>query len=136
MANYYCTCRTNYFKVTDEDKYKELFENLEAEDIIEDFTEETEDGTILHGFGCYASIDYPSKEDEYDFDEFIKGIQSILPDDEAFMFFESGHEKLRYVVGYCTVVTNKEIRYMSLDNWAKTQAKEILGEDFTTSTTY
>ena len=38
MANYTAASRTNYFRVTDEDKYSELFSNLTSEDIINDFT--------------------------------------------------------------------------------------------------
>lgn len=136
MANYYGTVRTNYFRVTDEEKYKKLFENLCSEDDIHDFSETSEDGTILHGFGSYATIDYPIEEDEYDLDEFIRQLQTILPNDEAFMLFEAGHEKLCYVGGYCTVATNKEVYYMSLDTWAKDKAKELLGDDFETQTMY
>lgn len=134
MANYYATCRTNYFRVTDEEKYKELLEGLVAEDTIHLFTKVTEDGVLYHGFGCYGSIDYMTENDEYEFNEFLLKMQSVLPDDEAFMYFESGYEKLRCVTGWCAVVTNKEVRSMSLDNWAKEQAKMLLGDNFETET--
>lgn len=39
MANYECTSRTNYFRVTDEDAYAKPFENLCSEDNIEKFTD-------------------------------------------------------------------------------------------------
>ena len=29
MANYECVSRTNYFRVTDEEKYQELFQNYQ-----------------------------------------------------------------------------------------------------------
>ena len=57
MANYMATARTNYFRVTDENRYSELFDKLYCEDSIEDFTE-NKDGIIYHGFGAYGSIDY------------------------------------------------------------------------------
>lgn len=138
MANYNATSRTNYFRVTDEEAYAKLFARLCAESNIEDFTEE-KDGIIQHGFGAYDSIDYKESDDEnaeYDFDEFLEKLQKILPEDEAFMYFESGYEKLRYVSGYVTLCTRNEIHSMSLDTWAKQKAKELLGEDFETKTDY
>ena len=134
MANYMATARTNYFRVTDEDKYSELFNGLCSEDNIEDFTKE-KDGVIYHGFGSYDSINY-LVDDEYDFDEFLIELQKILPDDEVFIYMESGYEKLRYVVGFVVVVTSKEIKSMSLDTWAKEQAKQLLGSGFETETEY
>lgn len=47
MANYECTYRTNYFCVTDEEKYKKLISKLSGD--FEDFTED--DTPDLHGFG-------------------------------------------------------------------------------------
>ena len=148
MANYMATARTNYFRVTDEEKWQELFNGLCCEDEIHDFTEDRE-GVKYHGFGAYASIEYMSKvyiegeteEDgyddyEYDFDEFITELKKILPDDEAFVYMEAGNEKLRYVTGFVMVVTNKETKSMSLDSWAKEQAKLLLGENFETKTEY
>ena len=137
MANYMAVTRTNYFRVTDEDRYKELFEMLTGEDNIEDFTKRTEDGVILHGFGCYGDVEYYDEEnDEYDFDEWLSKLQEIIPNDEAFILESSGYEKLRYVTGWVVVVTRKEIASMSCDSWAKKKAKELLGEDFETQTEY
>lgn len=139
MANYMSTSRTNYFRVTDEKRYEELFANLCAEDTIHDFTKE-KDGILYHGFGTYGSVEYIEENEEedceYDFNGFLLELQKILPEDEAFMYFESGYEKLRYVTGFSIVVTSKEIVSESIDNWAMTKAKELLGKDFTTETTY
>ena len=141
MANYMASARTNYFRVTDEEKYKELFNGLCGEDDIADFTKE-ENGVVYHGFGSYCSIEYcaPSEEDddyEYNFDAFLDELQKILPDDEVFVYMEAGNEKLRYVSGYVIVMTNKECKSMSLDNWARQQAKQMLNnDDFETQMTY
>lgn len=136
MANYMGVSRTNYFRVTDEDKYNELINGLICEDHIEDFTME-HNGVLYHGFGAYDSIEYIEEDSEdYNFDKFLEEIQKILPDDEAFMYFESGHEKLRYVSGFVVVCTKKEIKSMSLDSWAKEQAKQLLGDNFETKTEY
>lgn len=137
MANYMAVSRTNYFRVTDEEKYNELFGMLSSEDDIEDFTETDQYGTIWHGFGTYGDVEYYDEEqDEYDFDEWVSRLQKILPDDEAFILESSGYEKLRYVTGWVMVVTSKEIVSMSCDEWAKNKAKELLGKDFETRTEY
>lgn len=54
MANYECTYRTNYFRVTDEEKYKKLISKLSG-DYFEDFTE-----SDLHGFGGYGHLCFVS----------------------------------------------------------------------------
>jgi len=132
MANYYGTVRTNYFKVTDEEKYKELFGRLSAEDEIHDFTKE-EDGEVFHGFGSYSCIDYVSEDEEDEdvggIDGFVKELQKILPEGEVFVYEEIGNEKLRYLVGLVVVATKDDIRYNALTEVAKSLAKEMLGKD-------
>lgn len=135
MANYMATARTNYFRVINEKRYQELFNNLISEDNIEDFTY-SKDGTIYHGFGAYDSINYLTEDEEYDFDEFLLELQKILPDDEAFIYMEAGHEKLRYVTGDVIIVTRKEIVGENIASWAVKKAQELLGEHFTTKVSY
>jgi len=130
MANYLAVARTNYFRVTDEVRYQQLFSHLAAEDTVEDFTEER-DGVLYHSFGAYGSIDYvidlEDGESGYDFDYFLNELQKITPDGEAFIYQESGHEKLRYVSGYTVVMTHKEIKSTSLSSWTKSTVKKLLG---------
>ena len=143
MANYYCACRTNYFRVTDEERYKQLYSNLYcSEDIIYDFTKKDEDGTVWHGFGAYSSIDYKlyrthcddsgEYEDNFDFDldfdAFLKEIQQILPDDEAFIYMETGHEKLRYVTGHAVVATKNAVECIDITASALLLASKMLGD--------
>ena len=137
MANYQGTSRTNYFRVTDEAKYQELYNNLCANDTIDDLTKE-KDGTIYHGFGSYSGIDYKINEDgsEMNFDKFLEELQKILPDDEAFVYFEAGHEKLKYITGYCIVVTNKTITNESITDWAERTCKSLLGDNYNTEFNY
>ena len=140
MANYIATARTNYFRVTDEERYAELFAGLLSEDQIYDFTKTDSDGVTRHCFGSYDAIDWYAEEDEDhedpDFGRFLIELQRILPEDEAFMYFEAGHEKLRYVTGCTVVVTANRIRRMSIDDWAMKTAEELLGEGFTTQIDY
>ena len=134
MSNYYAYSRTNYFRVTDEEKYAELFSHLiGSEDSVEDFTEE-KDGVKIHGFGCSSSIDFvvsaPDAEDpEYDFDFFLKELQKIIPKDEAFIFTEIGHEKLCYLTGYSIIVTKGKIEMIDLRSDSISKAREMLEND-------
>lgn len=135
MANYMAASRTNYFRVINENRYNQLFEKLCSEDGVHDFTRK-KDGVLYHGFGSYDSIAYLTEDEEYDFDEFLLELQKILPEDEAFIYMEAGHEKLRYVTGDVIIVTRKEIVFENSASWAVKKAKELLGEHFNTKVTY
>lgn len=136
MANYCANSRTNYFRVTDEAKFAELFANLVGdEDEVHDFTK-VEDGVTLHAFDSYGSIDYKkpmqnnSQEDdedyEYDFDSFLAELQKILPDDEAFIYSECGYEKLCYITGFSIVVTKTKIKSIDIRSGAVELARKML----------
>lgn len=132
MANYYGWTKTNYFRVTDENAYEKLFSGLRACDAeLHDFTK-TENGIIYHGFGAEGSIDYYLEPDEEDaepsFDLFTENLQKILPEDEAFILIETGHEKLRYLTGFAIVVTKTKITSCELENWAHNTAFDIVKE--------
>ena len=129
MANYYETCRTNYFRVIDEGRYQALFNSLTAEDEIHDFTA-TRDGVIWHAFGSYSFITFAyidtDGEEEYDMGLFYDELQDILPDGEAFILMGAGYEKLRYVTGYATVVTKDNIKTVNIKNEALKIARDLL----------
>lgn len=137
MANYCAFSRTNYFRVTDEEKYKELFAGLtdDSGDGVEDFTKVDKNGVTLHGFGTYGSIEWhdPAKSDEDDdyedeFDTFLDRLKEILPDDDAMIMTEVGYEKLRYLTAYSIVVTkNNPTQSFDLGNIAVSRAKDLLG---------
>lgn len=67
---------------------------------------------------------------------FYQELQKILPDQEAMILMEVGNEKLKYVVGLATIVTNKEIRFVSMEDVALKTVKSMIGEDFTTQMDY
>lgn len=137
MANYIEMARTNYFRVIDEKRYKELFDKLISEDEVYDFTKVDENGAIWHAFGSYGYIDYQVTEDDYDRDEFFKEMQKILPDDEALIFMAAGHEKLRYIIGFSLIVTNKDIQYINtIDNAIDTARVMLQNPGWTTVPDY
>lgn len=133
--NYNCITRTNYFRVTDEGKYKKLFDGISSDGEIYDFTTVNDNGDKVHGFGMYGDILY-DKDDEDRFDCFIDEIREILPPDDAMIIIQVGHEGLRYTTGWALVATKKESKFMSLEDMAIECAGSILGDHFTTRLNY
>lgn len=86
MANYICTYRTNYFRVTDENRYKQLMLGVSSCDFC-DFTKDL-DGQIWHGFGDYDSMSYylPASE--------IDGIKEMMKNNET--FYDVNGEPIKY----------------------------------------
>ena len=136
MANYCGMTRTNYFKIKDEAKFRKICEGLCGEDGID--VEVTEKDGQLYGFiGSYSSIDYCVDEDDEDWDSFVKQIQEVIADDDAMLMTEIGNEKLRYLVGICTIITSKEVRYVDLETIGFQEAKQMLNnEHWTTKNVY
>lgn len=126
MANYCATARTNYFRVTDEEKYSQLFSHLTD---VQDFTR-SENGVVFHGFGSYESVEYaPDDEGDGGFDFFVAKLQEILPDGEAFIYTECGFENLRYITGFSVIATNSEVDTVDLYSETIRRAKEMLGNE-------
>jgi len=91
MANYYCKTRTNYFSVTDLEKFKQIIESRGATDEIKIFDGKQEDGSIKYGFYCEGNIhglhdrnDDDNIEDcDCNYGVFCEALQKILPDDDV-----------------------------------------------------
>lgn len=146
MANYCCVVRTNYFRVKDEDKFKELMSRAYAsEDQISVWEKTAVDGTKLFGFGCYSGIggvrnaecDEDDDADETAYDEFIDGLQTCVASGDAIIIMESGNEKLRYITGLATVITENDCQYLDIVNLAVKKGTEMLSNsDWTTTCWY
>lgn len=67
------------------------------------------------------------KFDEYgDMDIFYLKLQELLPENEVFILTQIGWEKLRYVDGFVSIVTSKDISFMSLEQYASDYVKHNL----------
>lgn len=135
MANYCCAIRTNYFHVKDEEKFRELMSRVcGSEDSVELWEETDSDGGTLFGFGVYGGIaglipNDDEDDEEADYDKFIDELQASVADDDAIIIFESGNEKLRYLVGIATIITSKYSKCLDIGNCAVKQAGNMLGKD-------
>ena len=125
MANYYEMTRTNYFKITDSDKFKEICEEITSESGVEfDVTEK--DGKL---YGCISSesiIMLNDEDESVDVESFYKKLQTVLEEDDAIIFTSIGHEKLRYLVGMIIVITKDDIQYINLEDKAMELARTML----------
>lgn len=146
MANYNCTIRTNYFHVKDNDKFEEFMTHVYGED-LKIFDMVDSNGNKLYGFGCYGGISgYFDNEEEYEdsdiawdnaYDNFIDGLVAHVTEDDAVLIFESGYEKLRYVVGSVTVITSKGYEYRDFTSTGIEMARQMLNNpDYTTQCEY
>lgn len=146
MANYCCAYRTNYFKVKDNEKFKEFMTHVYAED-LEVFHKKDENGNELYGFGGYGGISgYFNNESEYEdsdeawdnaYDNFIDGLAKQVAEDDAILLFEVGNEKLRYVVGSVVVITSKAYAYRDITDVGVEIAKQMLNNpNYNTQCTY
>lgn len=135
MANWYGASRTNYFKVTDEQRYQELFNRLKGgESEIEDFTK-TVQGETWHGFGTYSDIYYQENEEDeddcYNMAKFAQLISEILDPKSVFVFTCVGNEKLRYLTGCCIMsFPNGRILIDDVNEFAQKAAEQFFGNNY------
>lgn len=124
MANYEATVRSNYFHVKDEDKFHQIFEQIQKKNFeIELFT----GSDHTYGFGSYSDVDMDD----------IFELQDIIPDDDCIIVMGSGHEKLKYVDGIGYVITKERIESLSIMSWVQQKAKELMQDpDYTTQIDY
>lgn len=140
MANYYATIRSNYFGVTDEAKFRKIIASCSGEDTVHVF--ESEDGSGKFGFGCNGSItgilpDEDEDDTEEYLDVFYDALQSVLAEGDAIIITEVSFEKLRYLIGCCTVITRDDIQFVDVRNKAIELARSMLGNDtFSTEMDY
>ena len=131
MASYACAIRTNYFRVTEEEKFKNLIDEF-LSGSCEVFTRTDVNSNKLVGFGSDENINWP--EDETGF---VSGLQECLAEDDSIIVLEVGHEKLRYFVGAATIITRSSIETIDLTSLAISKAAEMLGNpDYTTCCEY
>lgn len=122
MANYLSCTTTNYFQVTSEQELRELISRISCNDEIE-IAASKENGKTYYSLCAYGS--FIGLDDQENIDELYKAFQRILPDGEVLALFEVGHEKLRYVNGSTTIITNETYQSKSLHGIATTLARTI-----------
>ena len=137
--DYSCVSRTNYFRVTDEDRLAEIISNAftSSGEEIEFFSDTNANGKTIWGFAAYGSIDgyrnFFTGDVDSDFDmdfySFAKDLQEILADDDVIIIQEVGHEGLRYVTAIAWVISKTEVRTLDLADLTISTCEEMSGVD-------
>jgi len=122
MADYLSCTTTNHFQVTSEKELRELVSCIDCNDEIE-ISHYEENGKTYYSLCAYGS--FMGLVDNDDTEELYKAFQKILPDGEVLALFTVGHEKLHYVEGYTTVITNEIYQSTSLQDMATNLARTI-----------
>ena len=143
MANYNCVTRSNYFRIGGcEDSFLTFMSHVHGtDDDVAVWTKEIDD-TTYYGFGCYGCILGYVKDGDDDpdygeaFDTFVKGLQTFIEKDDAVIVMEAGHEKLRYVTGFATVITKEDCETCDMTALAVDRARELLGYSWNTVCEY
>lgn len=143
MANYYGTTRTNYFRVTDEKRFRRIVEKTVLDDGKLLVFEREKDGQKYFGFGFDSAIqglrpiwDLSEKSKETDeigpgdyepsYDLFEYELRQILHPDDAIIITEVGSENLRYLVAYSIIITKNGSEHVCLEDSAIEKAQELL----------
>lgn len=131
MANYCCAIRTNYFHVKSADKFrKDMSRVYGCEDTVELWEETDKEGNLVFGFGCYGGIsglrNTDDDDDDDSYDVFIDMLQENVAENDAVIIFESGNEKLRYLIGSAEIITSKDFKRISIDDEAAKLAAQML----------
>lgn len=71
--------------------------------------ETDQNGNPIFAFGCYGGIagipnDLENEFDDNSYDRFITKLQECIADKDAVIIMESGHEKLRYLIGSALII--------------------------------
>lgn len=135
MSDYICTVRSNYFHVKNPDAFRDFMGRVYGStDQISLWQEQDNESRPVFGFGSYGAIaglknaaaDDDDLLDESAYDEFIRGLQEHVAEDDAVILMEAGHEKLCYVTGAATILTSSGQEYLNLAETATNWAAEML----------
>lgn len=125
MADYIGKFRTNYFKVTNPEKLKQLV-NLQP--CSTKLIERADEFVILGNEWDEVITLAKENGDEYDVN-WIKELQKILPDNEILIFQEIGSENHRYLAGGGYLVSKTEVRTITLTKVVIDMARDMCGDD-------
>lgn len=104
MANYYANARSNYFRVTDREKFAtrmEAFPDVSVHD--------GKDGSLClladqGDGGGWPSCAFDSETDDYVEADLFGVVAQHLAEGEVAVFLEAGAEKLRYICGFAVAI--------------------------------
>jgi len=117
MANYYASCRSNYFKVKDEVQFRNWIEDFDVEVITDEVNGEVLLGFIsTEEFGTIPYIEEDKDEGIMENRFLVEEISDYLKDGETVVIQEVGSEKMRFLNGYSIAIhSNGDFINLSLN---------------------
>ena len=113
---------TNFYKVNDEEKYKNLLSHLHVTPSYGGFSPMSkmdERGKELHGLYTYGPLVMVDDDDkEVELNAFFEEMQTLLPVGEALVWVETTDNDATAII-----VTKDIIESMNLASWLKTMAR-------------
>lgn len=105
MANYYGIGRSNYVRVTDEERFKALCDERNLRVITDKkgligCMSDNEDGS-------FDGWEEDENEDMVQMPDFMDEVAEILKPNEVFVWMSTGNEKMRYLNGYALAINSK-----------------------------
>lgn len=108
MANYYAAARSNYFKVKDPEEFKARMSDVPGLVVWEGQNESRAGMFAVAGddpdTGSWPYFQWDEEAEEYLEIDLFDLVAEHLEEGQVAIFFESGHEKLRYVSGFAVAV--------------------------------
>lgn len=136
MATVYEWTKTNWFKVSDEGKFRDILSKLtvfsEIDNRLFHSYKKCDDGLYMHHLMAYGMIvgEYDKDTGDYgDPEEYLfKPIKELLPtEDDVFVLKYITAEKLKYVEAGYTIITKEDILHRSLDWNIDYDVEELTG---------
>lgn len=106
MANYYATCRTNYFDVKDKDAFLSALSGVPDIEVDEGNQGFVILGCNTDGAGWPQWVWDEDTNEDYEID-LPMIVAEHLADDSVAIFMEAGAEKCRFIIGYAEAINNK-----------------------------
>lgn len=151
MANSITKTRTNYVRVTDPEGFKAAVQACVVDngEEIEIGEKPDENGIMTYSFACadnMCGIRIPDENDECDgncaecgdsyecdidcsWDAFLESLQPFIAEGDALIVTTLSRLKLAELHAYAEIVTNKEIKGLTLETLALDLAREMLGDE-------
>jgi|BioPla2DNA2_1021312.scaffolds.fasta_scaffold60553_2 hypothetical protein len=130
MANYIAYARSNYFKVKDEEKFKNFIRDFDLTLIKDEVNGEFLCGFLTDEYGITDQI-YNEETDEFEEVDFIKELSKHIADGYVAIVQQVGYENYRYFTGYAIAVNNKDERLIINLSDITDLAKEKWGSEVT-----
>ena len=125
MANYYGFTRTNYFRIKNEEAFKEYINTLATTDGDFELWTKEDNNETYYAFGGNGSL-YSIENDEEDI---YQKLSEYVHQHDAIIITEVGYEKLRYLTGVSMVITQKGYEVVDLYDASLNKAKQLLSDE-------